>query len=83
MAAATTAEELGQLVGALLQRSALIELTLVVGCLVLSWAFVRLVRGRAATPGSIWFGERVFDGVLFPVLALLLALLARWALGRG
>jgi small-conductance mechanosensitive channel len=83
MAAATTAEELGQLVGALLQRSALIELTLVVGCLVLSWAFVRLVRGRVATPGSIWFGERVFDGVLFPVLALLLALLARWALGRG
>ncbi len=28
---------------------------------------------------SIWFGKKLFDGVLFPVVALLLALLARWA----
>jgi hypothetical protein len=35
---------------------------------------------REPQPGSIWFGDGVVDGVLFPVLALLLALLAR-ALG--
>ena len=83
MAAASTAEELGRLAGALLQRSALVELGLVAGCLALSWAAVRLLRGRESRPGSIWFGERVFDGVLFPVLALLLALLARWVLASG
>jgi len=38
---------------------------------------VRLWRGREAMPGSIWFGEHVIDGVLFPALALLLALGAR------
>jgi hypothetical protein len=33
---------------------------------------VRLLRGATPQPGSIWFGRRI-DGVLFPVLALLLA----------
>jgi small-conductance mechanosensitive channel len=43
-----------------------------------AWLVVRALRGAGARPGSIWFGDRVFDGVLFPLLALLLALLARW-----
>jgi hypothetical protein len=44
---------------------------------------VRLLRGVSAQPDSIWFGRRIVDGVLFPVLALLLALLARWVLPAG
>jgi small-conductance mechanosensitive channel len=41
---------------------------------------VRLLRGATPPVHSIWFGERGVDGVLFPVVALLLALLARWLL---
>ncbi len=74
------AAEFGQLAAALLKPSALIELGIFAGCLVLAWAVVRLVRGAATTPGSTWFGDRIIDGTLFPALALLLALLARWLL---
>ncbi len=74
------AAEFGQLAAALLAPSALIELGIFFGCLLLAWAVVRLLRGAEATPGSTWFGERIVDGALFPALALLLALLARWLL---
>ena len=74
------AQDFGQLAAALLKPSALIELAVFFGCLVLAWAVVRLLRGPLQRPESIWFGQRVVDGVLFPVLALLLALLARWLL---
>jgi small-conductance mechanosensitive channel len=40
---------------------------------------VRLVRGREPRRGSMWFGSGVVDGIFFPLLALLLVLLARWA----
>jgi small-conductance mechanosensitive channel len=78
MARSQTAAEFGALVQSLFQRSALIELAVVAGCLLVAWLVVRALRGAGARPGSIWFGDRVFDGVLFPLLALLLALLARW-----
>ena len=52
-------------------------------CLALAWLVVRLLRGHTPRPTSVWFGERIVDGVLFPVLALAFALLARWLLGRG
>ena len=80
MNARLPAAEFGQLTAALLKPSALIELGIFVGCLLLAWAVVRLLRGAEATPGSTWFGERIVDGALFPALALLLALLARWLL---
>ena len=75
-----SAAELGQLANALLKPSALIELAVFLGCLGLAWLVVRLLRGAAPTPGSTWFGDRIIDGALFPGLALLLALLARWLL---
>ena len=75
-----SAAELGQLARALGKPSVLIEIAVFGGCLVLSWVVVRLLRGARATPGSTWFGDRIFDGALFPGLALLLALLARWLL---
>jgi small-conductance mechanosensitive channel len=41
---------------------------------------VRVLRGPVPRPGSTWFGDNTIDGALFPALALLLALLARWVL---
>ena len=74
------AQELGRLLHALWQPTALIEMGVIVGCLGLAWAIVRLVRGPEPRRGSIWFGHGVVDGIFFPVLALLLVLFARWAL---
>ncbi len=80
-ASAATADELSRLVANLSSRSALIELAAFAGCLLLAWLVVRLVRGpEAPRENSVWFGQRIVDGVLFPLLALLLALLARWLL---
>jgi len=75
------AEVLAALSG-LLAPAALAEAAVLIVCLLLAWGLVRLWRGAAARPGSVWFGERIVDGVLFPALALLLAIGARWAL-RG
>jgi small-conductance mechanosensitive channel len=61
---------------------AMVELGSLLACVVLSWAVVRLWRGGTPRPDSIWFGKRIFDGVLFPALALLAAVVARYAL-RG
>ncbi len=71
--------ELSQLLGALTQLSALGELAFLAGCFVLAWGLVRLLRGAQAPVGSIWFGRRIVDGVLFPVLALVLAYAAKVA----
>jgi small-conductance mechanosensitive channel len=70
-------EELLNLLSQLNQRTSLVELGLLLCCLGLSWLVVRAWRGHQADPHSIWFGHKVYDGVLFPVLALLLALGAR------
>ena len=77
-----SAAEFGQLTRALLKPSALIELAIFFACLLLAWGVVRLLRGATPTPGSTWFGDRIVDGALFPGLALLLALLARWLLSN-
>ena len=71
--------ELADLFDALLRPAALAEFGALAACLGLAWGIVRLLRGRAPMPGSIWFGERVLDGVLFPVVALALAFAARLA----
>lgn len=69
-----TADELANLWAHLHERSAVIEASLLLVSLGLAWLLVRVWRGRQAAPGSIWFGKHVVDGVLFPVLALLLSL---------
>ena len=66
-----------RLLDQLLRPTSLLELLVVLGCLALSWLLVRLWRGQQADPRSIWFGHHIVDGVLFPVLSLALALLAR------
>ena len=75
-----SAAELGPFVDGLLKPTALIEISVIGGCLIMAWLAVRLLRGAAPTPRSTWYGDRIFDGVFFPLLALLLALLARWLL---
>ncbi|NUP85140.1 MAG: mechanosensitive ion channel [Burkholderiaceae bacterium] len=70
--------ELEQWLAGLLRPTVLLEAAALAVCVALAWAVLRATR--KAAPGSIWFGERVFDGVLFPLLALALAMLARWLL---
>ncbi len=75
-----SADDLIELGQALLKPTALIELALIAACLAGAWVLLRLVRGPEVKRDSIWFGRGVVDGVLFPLLALLFALLARWGL---
>ncbi|NWG76066.1 MAG: mechanosensitive ion channel [Rubrivivax sp.] len=63
----------------MLSPSSLVELALLALCFALAWAVVRLLRGPQPRPGSIWFGRGVVDGVLFPLVALVLLLAMRWA----
>lgn len=57
-------------------RSVWIELAALAACVALAWGLCRWF-GRDQPKDSIWFGGRVFDGLLFPLLALLLTDLAR------
>ncbi|MDH4390421.1 MAG: mechanosensitive ion channel [Aquabacterium sp.] len=78
-----------ELLTALTRPTALLELGLLLACLGLAWAVCAMLRPKDALPdpdgvaparhsqGGIWFGQRGFDGALFPILALALALLAR------
>jgi small-conductance mechanosensitive channel len=61
-------------------HGALLELAMLLGALGLAYAGVWLLRGPARPRPSIWYGERIFDGVFFPTLALLIGLMARWGL---
>ena len=74
------AQDLNDLLGSLTQPGALTELAVLAGCLTLAWGIVRLVRGQQSPEGSIWFGRRIVDGVLFPMLALALAFAAKLVL---
>ena len=58
-----------------------VEGLVLAGCIVLAYGVARLAgRGHAAE--SVWFGRRTFDGLLFPVLALVLIYAARYALAQ-
>jgi small-conductance mechanosensitive channel len=66
------------------QTSVLIELAVLALCALLAWALVRGLRrglGQDDTR-SIWFGRRNLDGVLFPLLLLCLAFVAREVLAK-
>lgn len=88
------ADSFQEILAALIRPTALLELGLLVGCLGLAWLVSALLRPKVAPvvpegvvsahsrQGGIWFGQRGFDGALFPILALAFALLARWGL-RG
>ena len=69
--------EMQDLIAGLLQPTALTELGVLALCLGLAWLIVRLLRGTPPIDAPIWFGRRIVDGVLFPLLALLLAFAAK------
>jgi small-conductance mechanosensitive channel len=74
------ASQLNDLLASLTAPGALLELSVLAGCLALAWALVRAIRGAETPEASIWFGRHIFDGVLFPILALALAFAAKLAL---
>ena len=69
---------------ALTRAGVLLELGALLGCAVLAWAIAALAgRARGARErNSIMFGRHILDGVLFPLLWLSLAYLARAVLLR-
>ncbi|CDS54108.1 Potassium efflux system KefA protein / Small-conductance mechanosensitive channel [Polaromonas sp. CG9_12] len=69
---------------AMTQTNALIELASLMACVLLAWLAVRLLsRTRhVAHDASILFGRRIVDGVLFPLLLLVLAYVAQMLLAR-
>ena len=74
--------DLDALFDSLRRPSALLELAVLAACLGAAWLAVRTLRGSVQRPASVWFGARLVDGVLFPVLALAFALLGRWLLAK-
>jgi small-conductance mechanosensitive channel len=71
------AQELKELVVEFSRPGVVAEIAILIGCLLAAWIVVRLIRGRSRPVGSVWFGNRIVDGVLFPVLALVFAYAAR------
>jgi small-conductance mechanosensitive channel len=72
--------EVDELFVELFRPGAVAELGILAGCLAVAWIVVRLIRGRDRPAHSVWFGNQIFDGVFFPLLALALAYAARVAL---
>ncbi|MGE5115310.1 MAG: mechanosensitive ion channel protein, partial [Betaproteobacteria bacterium] len=76
MANTLESAELVRLFESLHQRSALTELGVLAACLARAWGVARRLRGRSDGGESVLYGRSLFDGVAFPVLALLFAFAA-------
>jgi small-conductance mechanosensitive channel len=72
--------ELTTLLTSLFQANSLISLGVLAACLLVAWAIVRLLRGSTPPNASVWFGDRIYDGVLFPATALVIAYAAKLTL---
>ena len=72
-------EALQQSLSELTPQGALVELGVLLGALAVAYGLVWLWRGRRpdGSPHGIWFGARIYDGVLFPLLALLVGVIER------
>ncbi|HRY89875.1 MAG TPA: mechanosensitive ion channel [Rubrivivax sp.] len=73
-------KSLQQLLSALTLQAAVLELAVLAASLLLAYGLVWGMRGRRERPPGVWFGARVYDGVLFPLAALLVGVAGRWAL---
>lgn len=82
MAKAAAPQDLQQLLSALVQPGALIELGVLLVAGLLSALIVRAVRGPHAPVRSVWFGRRLGDGLLFLLVMLVLVVIARVALDK-
>jgi small-conductance mechanosensitive channel len=74
--------ELEDLLSKLAQRGTVWEGSTLLACLVVAYGICWLAgrRRTPASPDSVLFGRKVFDGALFPLLALVLTFTARVAL---
>ncbi|WHZ11076.1 MAG: Potassium efflux system KefA protein / Small-conductance mechanosensitive channel [Burkholderiaceae bacterium] len=81
MALAPRIDDLQDWFQALTRPTALLELLVLAVCFVVAWAVAWLGR-RVAHPdaNSIWYGRKLFDGVMFPLLLLCAGVVAREAL---
>ena len=83
MTSTLTPQDFPSLLAALMRPSSLVELAVLAGVMATSWLLVRLLQGLRERSGgtqarlSIWFGTHLVDGVLFPLLMLALAHVAR------
>lgn len=73
--------DIDQLISELSQRGTPWEGTTLIACLVAAYGICWLT-GRRQPPDSVLFGRHLFDGVLFPLLALAFTYTARVALGQ-
>jgi small-conductance mechanosensitive channel len=73
-------DELGRFISDLDQGAGPWDLGSLVGCLLVAWGICWLT-GRKRPADSVWFGRALVDGVLFPLLALMLTYAARLAIG--
>jgi small-conductance mechanosensitive channel len=70
-------QEFQALLRSLTTQSALTEAAVLLGCLGVSWLLCAGLRRVLHIQGAVLFGRSVVDGVLFPVFALVLALIAK------
>ena len=74
-------KSLQQALTELTPQGAMVELAVLAGSLAVAYGLVLLLsRGQRDRTPSIWFGRRLYDGVLFPLAALLAGVVLRWGL---
>jgi small-conductance mechanosensitive channel len=78
-APAGSVDSLYEWLQALTRPAALIEMTVLLACIALAWFLTWAVRrtARVLDERSIFFGSRIVDGVMFPLLLLALAYAGR------
>ncbi len=73
-------DDLGLWLESFMHPTVLIELAALITCVLIAWGLCALLRralGMRDERRSVLFGRRLFDGLLFPLLLLLLGYLAR------
>lgn len=73
-------DQLTGLLAGLNQRSVWIEAAVIAACVALAWLIAHRYRRDPTQERNLWTSHRAVNSVLFPVLALVLVMLARWAL---
>jgi len=75
--------DLRNVMSAFTTLAALREAGILLACLGGSWVVCTLLRRMLTVEGAVLFGRRTIDGVLFPVFALLFALLGQFLLSEA
>ncbi len=73
-------DEFSGLMTALTQPSVLVEVAVVVGCVALAWVIAHLFRRNPGEQRHAWTSQHAINSVMFPVLALVFVMAARWLL---